>query len=160
MTAITNLSFAVLILVSVFAQNDGQNFGLPDLISRDDVMGSDVTLFQEDIVIIGDIIPKQRNQRTQPQGLLRIPLHPVPSVRLQLQEVDTPLKYVVTRNRYTTAESCPIPEPLSNYLDAQVSFFPFFFINVMVMIDVNCEYGAVLRGDHTGIPTAGVQSRV
>lgn len=72
-------------------------------------------LFEEDIVITGDIVPKESEKK-----LLRISLQPMQTVRRQLHEVGTPVKYALPLNRFAGNGAEPIPEPLSNYLDAQV----------------------------------------
>ncbi|XP_054159433.1 lysosomal aspartic protease-like [Oppia nitens] len=53
--------------------------------------------------------------------LHRIPLHKIPSVRRQLHEVETSVKYALPLHHLKHYRSGlqPIPEPLSNYLDAQ-----------------------------------------
>jgi cathepsin D len=52
-------------------------------------------------------------------GLVRVPLHRVQSVRRHLQEVGTPVKFALPRHHLKHVGLQPIPEPLSNYLDAQ-----------------------------------------
>lgn len=116
MTSLMAAVLPILLLAVTVGQCDARNYGLSDLLSRED-MDSNMVLFEEDIVIVGDIVPRQKN-RLEEKKLLRIPLHPMHSVRRQLQEVGTPVKFALTRNRY---DGEPVPEPLSNYLDAQVS---------------------------------------
>ena len=50
-------------------------------------------------------------------NLVRVPLNRMQSVRRQFQENGTPLRFF--RQRYHRYGIQPIPEPLSNYLDAQ-----------------------------------------
>jgi len=54
-------------------------------------------------------------------GLVRVPLHRMQSVRRHLQEVGTPVKFALPHHhlKHYKYNLQPIPEPLSNYLDAQ-----------------------------------------
>ena len=58
-------------------------------------------------------------------GLLRVPLRHMQRVRAHLEDVGTPIKLALPRNHLkhlineNGATVQPIPEPLSNYMDAQ-----------------------------------------
>ena len=58
-------------------------------------------------------------------GLLRVPLRHMQRVRAHLEDVGTPIKLALPRNHLkhlikdNGAKVQPIPEPLSNYMDAQ-----------------------------------------
>ncbi len=61
-------------------------------------------------------------QSLKNNDLVRVSLRPMQSVRSQLHEVDTPIKFALPRHQYFEqlgSSITPIPEPLSNYLDAQ-----------------------------------------
>jgi len=57
----------------------------------------------------------------QNNGLLRVPLHRIKTVRRHLQEVGTAVKFALPQHhvKHYKPGLQPIPEPLSNYLDAQ-----------------------------------------
>ncbi len=54
-------------------------------------------------------------------GLVRVGLHRIQTVRRHLQEVRTPVKFALPQHhvKHYKLNLQPIPEPLSNYLDAQ-----------------------------------------
>ncbi|RWS07165.1 Lysosomal aspartic protease-like protein [Dinothrombium tinctorium] len=66
----------------------------------------------------------QRKGDTGGQRLVRVSLNKFESIRKHLISVNTPIKYVLPRERFLSLLNRPrkfdqIPEPLSNYLDAQ-----------------------------------------
>lgn len=60
-----------------------------------------------------------RGVKSANNGLFRVGLHRMESIRRHLQKVGTSVKYALPRHHLKHFGLQPIPEPLSNYLDAQ-----------------------------------------
>ena len=97
--------------------------GLDVLLGDDGDLLENMLVIQEDIVIMGDIKPKHRSGALiieEPEKkLLRIPVNKMKTVREHLREVDTPAKMASPLLRLLRGSSSIVPEPLSNYMDAQ-----------------------------------------
>jgi len=80
-----------------------------------------LTLFLCLFVLNGGIGARIDHWSHQNNGLHRIELHKIESVRRHLQQVGTPVKYGLPKHhlKHYKSNLQPIPEPLSNYLDAQ-----------------------------------------
>jgi len=85
-----------------------------------------ILVIEQDIVIMGDIVPKEHRTKeeamtfTNKDNLLRIPVHKMETVRNHLREVDTPIQVAFNQTEHLNAfRGEPVPEPLSNYMDAQ-----------------------------------------
>lgn len=60
-----------------------------------------------------------RYRKVQHENFVRVPLHKTQTVRQYLKEMGTNVKLALPRNHLKHFGNQPIPEPLSNYLDAQ-----------------------------------------
>jgi cathepsin D len=117
------LLFAVLICVALARTRLVIPRGLDILLGDHDDLLDNMLVMQQDVVIVGDISPRTNvvivEEPQQEKKLIRIPVEKMKTVRSHLREVDTPFKMVNPLLRLLMTSTSIVPEPLSNYMDAQ-----------------------------------------